>query len=134
MLILRIIGWLVGGSLPVCAALWAHSHAQASAAPRIPGVVYGHDPREDSDGTTYALQVRYTDAHGQEQRFTTKISTSPPAFEVGAPVTVVITEGGPRILSFAHQWMPYGVWFCVALCALGLSLGPPIFSRVHGLP
>jgi hypothetical protein len=75
---------------------------------RMNGVVVDNvaSRNSDNDGNTYAPVVEYPGTDGAPQRFTAGVSSSPPSFELGERVAVLVSKDGTKrsIDSFGQLW------------------------------
>jgi hypothetical protein len=109
--IIELAFWILG-VLCALAALGTYG-AQSrfvKSADRLTGVVVDNvaSRNSDNDGYNYAPVVEYSGADGTPQRFTAGVSSSPPSFEVGERVGVLVSRDGRKrsIDSFAQLWLP----------------------------
>ncbi|MEO6095601.1 MAG: DUF3592 domain-containing protein [Fibrobacteria bacterium] len=77
-------------------------------AEQLTGVVVDNVASRNSkdDGYTYAPVVEYSGMDGTLHRFTAGVSSSPPSFEVGERVSVLVSKDGtkPSIDNFGQLW------------------------------
>lgn len=100
---------LIGlGLLGGAAYLVLDTRADIARAETAAGTVIDLIGRRDSDGDTiYYPHVRYVTRSGETVEFTASVGSSPPAFDVGEPVSVLYDPAAPteaRIDSFFQLW------------------------------
>lgn len=93
-----------------------------------PGKVVQLLAKSDSDGTTYTPVFEYTDSRGILQQYTSKISSSPPAFQIGDRVSLAYYPGDTNSVRVVGYWGLYR-WsiICLAIGAPLLIIGGGYF-------
>lgn len=132
-LLLKAIGLLLAASLAPCLYLVFRQHFHLAGAQRCQGVVVAHVPHQDSDGTSYGLQITYQDDRSQTRSFETKSQCNPPARAIGDRVTVFryANASEPDVMVFEHLFFAYWLWFCIGLFALGWLLAPTLLENLY---
>lgn len=131
--LIKILGYLVAFSIVPCAFLFVRKHVALKRAELCKGVVLAHEPRSESDGTTYALRVEYRHPHSGAHSFVTGSSSNPPACAIGEKVTVFHHSAGrqPDILVFSHLFLGYWIWFCISVCVIGCLCASSVIESFY---
>lgn len=128
---LLLLGVAAALSLLPCLALIIRKHVALRRADQYQGTVVSHVERGKND-SSYALKIAYEDRDGIAHEYTTLSSSSPPARNIGAPVTVFHHRDGSRdVLVFQHLYFGYWLWLCLATFITGCVFGSSILSRIY---
>ncbi|MGA8102632.1 MAG: DUF3592 domain-containing protein [Candidatus Acidiferrales bacterium] len=140
------VGLLIGGVVAI-----QHTRHFLATAISVPGVVtenVWHESRSQSSNSTHWAfypRIRFRTTDGQEISFITNTGSSPPAYRVNEPVTILYEPQQPYhayIRSFSELWLlptilfPMGVIFCsfgaVAVIWKGISARTNVWLEQNG--
>jgi hypothetical protein len=119
---------LIGlGLLGAAVLLVVDTRNDIARADKADGTVIDLLGERDSDGDTiYYPRVRYVTRSGNPVEFTGSVGSSPPAFDVGEPVSVLYDPAEPekaRIDSFVQLWFPALILGVLGLVCAGIGGG-----------
>ncbi|MFS4415508.1 DUF3592 domain-containing protein [Maribacter sp. 2307ULW6-5] len=119
--------FLIGGLLAYQAfAQFQKSRKLLRTGWRTTATVIGYESSQSSKGTTYRPIFEFTDRSLEKRQFVSKISSKPPAYEIGEEVPIVYTSrksDGVKTVSFwgLYRWSVILLMVASPLLVLGCS-------------
>jgi hypothetical protein len=111
-------------------ALTYRQFAIREGAVEVPGVVRGHILGScDDDGCSYHSMMDYQTLEGESRSYTTKFSSSPPAYDVGEQVTMFYQPDNPNEVTIKGE----GGIFRIVFMSVGsaIMLGGLVFFGIN---
>jgi hypothetical protein len=131
MKVLKLVSWVFSGvglgMLIVAILLWSNTRRFIAGAATAQGTVIDLVRSRSSSGSsgTYQPVVEFTGPDGQHVEFTSGVGSNPPAYRVGAAVTVLYDPGSPthaRIRSFLSLWFGSILLLSMGIIFAGIGL------------
>lgn len=93
---------------------------------RTRGTVFDHQRRDDGDGPTYSIKVRFQDESGRKIEFTDTYGGGTPKPSVGTVVDIVYPAGASDKARVRRLWVRWAIY---AFLLFGLAV---LFGRLTG--
>ncbi len=129
----KVLAYAAVLSIFPCIFFMVRKHVALKGADQCAGVVIGHEERSDSDGSTYALRIEYSDSNLKKHTFVTGSASNPPARSIGEKVKVFHygEDKKPDVLVFVHLFLGYWIWLCFSLTLAGCFIAPKIMEIIY---